>query len=63
MSPPPPHLPPEMLVEMVRAMQTVRDQLLNVSLMLQEHLFEIDEQARDQAREQVEAAIRRVKSR
>jgi hypothetical protein len=52
-----------MLVEMVRAMQTVRDQLLNVSLMLQEHLFEIDEQARDQAREQVEAAIRRVKSR
>lgn len=62
MSPPVPHPPPEKLEEMVHAMQAVRDQLLAVSSMLQEHLFETDEDARHQARELADSAIRQAKS-
>lgn len=59
---PPPDIPPEQLAELVRAMQSMRDDLLKVSLLLRDHLYETDAASRAQARRAAEALIRRAQA-
>jgi len=52
---------PEMLDELLLAVQMLRDELLTASLLLRDHLFEIDDASREQSRETAEALIRQCK--
>lgn len=60
-APQPPSIPPQTLEELVRAMETARDELLKVSLLLRDHLYETDLARREQARQATEALIRQCK--
>lgn len=57
----PPSIPPETLEELIRAMEAARDDLLKVSLLLRDHLYETDFASREQARQTAEALIRLCK--
>lgn len=52
-----PAIPPQKLDELIRAMHTVRDELLTVSMLLRDHLFETDEASREPARRAAAALI------
>ncbi len=58
-NPTPPSIPPQTLEELIRLMQAARDELLQASLQLHDHLYEIDRIGREQARQAAEALIRR----
>ena len=60
-SPQEPSIPPEMLDELVLTMQMLRDELLNASWLLRDHLYEIDDVNREKARETAEALFRQCK--
>jgi len=59
--PPPPDVPPEKLEELVRAMELMRNDLLQVSLLLHDYLYETDATRREQARQATEALIRQCR--
>jgi len=61
MNTPPPSVPPEQLEEFIEALQAMRDELIKVSLLLREHLYETDHAGREQARETFEQLIQRAK--
>jgi len=61
--PVPPAIPPEKLEELIQIMQAARDELLQASLLLHDHLYEIDRTGREQARQAAEALIRHSRSR
>jgi len=61
-TPQPPSIPPQTLEELVRAMQTARDELLKASLLLRDHLYETDVVSREQARQAAEALIRQCRT-
>jgi hypothetical protein len=54
-----PPVPPPSLHDLLHAMHALRDDLLKVSLLLRDHLYEVDEAGREQARQAAEALIRR----
>ncbi|MDZ4074783.1 MAG: hypothetical protein U1E04_08530 [Hylemonella sp.] len=56
-----PSIPPQKLDEMIQAMQLARDELLKVSLLLRDHLYETDIASRERARLATEALIRQCK--
>lgn len=58
----PPPLPRERLAKLIRSMEAVRDELLNVSFLLRDYLDETDLSARAQARTLAAALIDRSKS-
>lgn len=58
---PPPDIPPEQLAELVRAMQVMRDDLLKVSLLLHDYLYETDAPRRERARQAAEALIQQCR--
>jgi hypothetical protein len=60
-TPQPPSIPPETLEELVRTMEAARDDLLKVSLLLRDHLEETDIVSREQARQTLDALIRKCK--
>jgi hypothetical protein len=51
-----------MMEELVRAIQTARDDLLQVSLLLRDHLYETDAPSREQARQAADALIQQARS-
>lgn len=61
MNMPPPSIPPETLEELIRAMQSARDDLLKVSFLLRDHLYETDVASRERARQAAEALLRQCK--
>ncbi len=58
----PSSIPPEKVDELIRAMETVRDDLLKVSFLLRDHLDETDLPARARAREATAALLRQYKA-
>jgi len=62
-TPVPPSIPPQKLEELIQIMEAARDELLQASLLLHDHLYEIDRTGREQARQAAEALIRQTRSR
>lgn len=57
-----PPIPPEMLEEFVRVMQAARDDLIQVSFLLRDHLYETDAPSREQAAQAADTLIRQARS-
>jgi len=60
-TPLPPSIPPDKLEELIHVMQAARNDLLEVSLLLRDHLYETNHVSREQARQAAGALIRRSK--